>query len=241
MGRVEVRSKFPDTDWATVGRAGTSSEEGRRALATVIAHYSPALRAHIRDVHGLRSEETEDALHDFIAEKFLLKELASRADRRCGQFRAFLVTSLDRFMISRFRHQHAQRRDARLTVGLADAPKLAGHEPEPKAVVEVEWARKVVAQAVLRMEDDCEARGRQDVLAVFKARLLPSTLGESPLPYAELVRLQKLSSPTQVANLLITGKRSFTRALRTVISEYEPDEACIDEEITELRRILSTA
>ena len=38
----------------------------------------------------------------------------------------------------------------------------------------------------------------------------------------------------QAANLLVTGKRAFARALRAVVAEYVGDEALVDAEFAEL-------
>ncbi len=233
--------RFPTTLWTMVARAGTPTEEGRRALASVIERYLPALRAHLRLVQRLNADEAEDVLQSFVAEKFLEKELAAKADRNSGRFRSLLLVSLNRFLISRKRHEHAQRRDSRLTVPLADGPWLSGPAQEPETMVQIAWARAVIDQALIRMLEDCIARGRQDVLGVFEARVLAATLGGPRTPYVELAQRYKLSSPSKAENVLITGKRLFARALREVIAEYEPNEARVDQEISELRNILSNA
>jgi hypothetical protein len=48
-------------------------------------------------------------------------------------------------------------------------------------------------------------------------------------------------SPTEASNALVTAKRMFVRALRSVVAEYATDEAGINGEIEELRAILSRA
>jgi hypothetical protein len=63
--------------------------------------------------------------------------------------------------------------------------------------------------------------------------------GAEPLDYATLVERFNLASPTQASNLLVTATRSFRKALREVIGEYEPDEKAVDEEIADLLRVLS--
>ena len=79
-----------------------------------------------------------------------------------------------------------------------------------------------------------------DVWGVFECRLLAPMLdGAEPMPYEALVERFALRSPAQASNVLITGKRMFERALRAVVGEYAADEAEVDEEIAELRQILS--
>ena len=59
---------------------------------------------------------------------------------------------------------------------------------------------------------------------------------------AELTaRVQRLNlqAPIQAANLLTTAKRKFTRILRSVVGEYAGDEKRIDQEILDLKSIIS--
>ena len=49
------------------------------------------------------------------------------------------------------------------------------------------------------------------------------------------------SSPLQLSNLLVTGKRMFLRTLRGVIAEYARDEDEVEEELRELKRVLEHA
>ena len=62
-----------------------------------------------------------------------------------------------------------------------------------------------------------------------------------PVSYEELAAKLHLNSPTQAANLLITGKRMYVRLLRQAVGEYEPAETGISEEIVALQKILNNA
>ena len=81
--------------------------------------------------------------------------------------------------------------------------------------------------------------GRADVWGVFQCRLLdPSLQGTAPVDYEELVARFGLQSPSQASNVLVTAKRTFARALRSVVGEYALGDDEIDAEIRELREIL---
>ena len=62
-----------------------------------------------------------------------------------------------------------------------------------------------------------------------------------PPPYEELVSRFGLTSPSQASNLLVTGKRTFARVLRSLVAEYAKEDADIDQEIADLTEILSKA
>jgi hypothetical protein len=75
---------------------------------------------------------------------------------------------------------------------------------------------------------------------LFEARVLwPALHGSPPVAYGDLVERMKLTSPAQASNLLVTAKRMFAHCLRQIVSEYEFDDALIDQEIADLKRALS--
>ena len=120
--------------------------------------------------------------------------------------------------------------------------RLGGVEEGASAVFDVTWAREVIAEAVKRMQVDCDRSGRSDIWAVFECRVLSPILdGVAPPAYEEVVKRFGFASSTQASNVLITGKRMFCRTLRSIVGEYARDEKAIDQEISDLREILATA
>jgi hypothetical protein len=90
------------------------------------------------------------------------------------------------------------------------------------------------------MRQECDAAERSEIWGVFQARELGPALNEAdPVPYADLVQRYGFLSPSQASNILVTAKRMFVRALRAVVSEYALTDDEIDEELLDLRRILS--
>ncbi len=234
-------TSFPSTAWSLITKAGVPNDEGRRALEEVLTRYLPVLQTYLKRVHRIHPQEAEDLLQSFLADNFLKNELVTKADRTQGRFRSLLITSLDRFLVSRVRYDYAQKRDRRLNVNVENAFDVQGREPEAKDIIEIEWARATVAETLRRMRLECEVSNRQDVWGIFNARLLSSIFGGTATPYSALSVEYGLTSPNQAANLLITAKRMFARSLRAVIAEYVPDQSSVEEEITELRNILRNA
>jgi len=142
---------------------------------------------------------------------------------------------------NRLRDERARKRspaDAAL-VDLGSRAGLIEAEQSPAGAFEVAWARGVVSEALGRMRAECEAGGRAEVWGVFEARVVRPILESAPpADYAELVRRFGLQSPSQASNVLMTGKRMYARALRTVVGEYAKGLE-IDAEIEELREILA--
>jgi RNA polymerase sigma-70 factor (ECF subfamily) len=231
---------FPSTHWSLVAHAGEDPGEAqRKALAELLGRYAPALRAGLIARWRLQPCEADDLVQDFLAAKVVEEGLIGKADQQRGRFRTFLLTALDRFVSNELRSQRAQKRGNGAVVALAEVEEIAVSSG-PDEAFDAAWAREVIAQATRRMRERCLRDGREDVWRVFESRVLgPIADGGEPAPYEQLARDLNLASVDAAGNLLTTAKRTFTRALRSVIGEYEKDEDRIDDEIRELRAALS--
>lgn len=234
---------FPATHWSLVSRAGVhDADTRRRALEELLVRYLPALRAHLVWTKRLQPADADDLLQEFVAGKVLAKDLLGQANPQLGKFRTFLLTALDRFWLNRLRDQQAKKRSPHsgplVTIG-EHAEELAGTAAGSDAF-DVVWARGVIAESLRRMQDECQQTGRGDVWGVFESRVVTPALQDvAPIEYAELISRFHLTSPSQAANLLVTAKRMYTRALRSVVAEYALDENEIEVEVAELREILA--
>jgi DNA-directed RNA polymerase specialized sigma24 family protein len=239
MGSMDYQP-FPKTHWSLVRRAGgaLATDEGARhaALAVLLERYQPALRSYLRVVRRMPAEAADDLLQDFIADKLLERELLLRADEKRGRFRTLLLTSLNRFAISRARRERTRSADA-LTAEVDDAGA-----PAPHAAVDAAWARALLQNVLQEMKRECQQTGRMDVWIVFEGRILADIFGRQPvMSYDELARRCRLVSPTQAANLLVTAKRMYARLLRAAVGEYELNVDDVEREIAELRQMVSAA
>ena len=226
---------FPNTHWSLVRRAGLPDDAARReALNALLGRYGPALRSYLRSHWDMAADETDDVLQAFIADRILEYDLCGRADQKRGRFRTLLLTSLRNFATTRYR-----ARKVRSTVPYPDED-LADPKATSAMVVEADWARLLVGTVLRTMRAECERTNRLDIWTVFEERLLAKVQADAnPTSYGELAKRLKLASPTQAANLLVTGKRMFGRLLRDAVAEYELDATDVDEEIEDLRRLLS--
>ena len=99
-----------------------------------------------------------------------------------------------------------------------------------------------IDHAVELMREECLKSDRVALWELFDVRVLGPTLrGVEPPAYDAMVAKTGAASPLQLSNLLVTGKRMFVRILRGVISEYARDESEIEEELRDLKSILSRA
>ena len=235
---------FPLTPWSLVARAGTDAADNtmREALGILLQRYLPALRAHLVLHRRIEPHLADDLLQSFVARKVLEQRLVARSDRTRGRFRSFLLKALDHHVFDQLRQQKS-RGGAGAPAQLDEMQELELADDagtEPSQAFDRAWAKEVVAEAVRRMRAECERAGRGDLWGVFEHRVLaPSMHGAEPVPYEKLVSDYKLDSPAQASNVLMTAKRTFARALRAVIAESAEDEAEIEQDLTDLKRVLA--
>jgi hypothetical protein len=244
---------FPTTRWSVVARAG-DVDDGvkRRALVDLLQAYQPALRSYLLFNRRLEPDAADDLLQGFLADKVLEQDLMPKARREKGKFRTFLLAALGNYLSNKLAEERRQKRrpDRLLHLGSGrdnDEGAAAGisdlRDPsatDPAGAFEVAWARRVLEQAVDGMRQECASSGREVLWTVFEHRVLKPTLhGDEPTPYETLVGQVGIGSATEAANLLVTAKRMLARHLRVVVAEYEAEPAAVEEEIAELRAILS--
>jgi DNA-directed RNA polymerase specialized sigma24 family protein len=231
---------FPPTHWPAVFRAAETGRDAIAALDALLRQYLPALRAHlVLGKWGFDRDRADDLLQGFVADKIVESRLLKHLTGRGGRFRSYLLRSLDNYVIDHLRRSPpAQSPVSVENLDPADTA-LAGRECDP---FDVAWARQVLEEALRRMQAECNASGREDVWGVFVGRTLGPTLnGARTLGYGRLIQRFGFRSPAQAANVLVTGKRMFKRALLAVTGSYAASPTEADEEVAELRRILSEA
>jgi RNA polymerase sigma-70 factor (ECF subfamily) len=242
--KMDARADFPTTHWTLLRQSGRDDRAaGARALDELLRRYLPALRTHLVAVRRLTPDRADDVLQEFITAKILERNLLETADPQRGRFRTLLLTTLDRFLISQLRRDRADFRAPHRAqdIDAPHAPPLPARAPDASAVFDAAWAREVIAAALERMRSACDADGRPDVWRMFDVRIVrPLLENAAPADYAQLAQELSIPSPSAASNLLVTGKRAFTRALRSVIAEYASPEE-IEEEVRELQQILSQA
>jgi hypothetical protein len=237
---VRWQHEFPTTHWSLVIEAGAASDAKRVALGELLRTYLPPLRAYLVYSKGLRNHQAEDLLQSFVSDQILERGLLQLAEQDRGRFRSFILTALDHFCVTQWRFDQAKKRRPKRKVPLDQALTVT----DPKASLEnsfdLAWARQVLAQAIELMQLECQ-RSRPELWRLFEARILaPALHGQSPLPYAQMVKEFGFVSPTQAANALVTANRMFARMLRAVIGRYAKNPEEVEEEILDLRRKVST-
>jgi DNA-directed RNA polymerase specialized sigma24 family protein len=233
---------FPETQWSLVGRAGRVSDDAhRQAIVELVKRYAPVLQSYLVYRKEIESHQAEDYVQGFLLSKVVESNFIAGASPERGRFRAFLLKSLNQYVIQQVRHEQALKRGGRGgAIALEEEMDVAG-DAEPDSF-DIDWARQLLSEAITRMHNECVATARKDVWEIFDARVLgPALRDQEPIGYEELVEKFALVSPAQASNLLVTGRRTFARILRSLIAEYEQDDLQIDMEIGELQKVLARA
>ena len=242
-GPEEADRTCPLTRWALIARVRTEDSGTReKALDELLSIYYPVLRKFLVAGMGIAPDTAGDLLHGFLADKVLTRNTLAQARQKKGRFRNFLFKTIKHYVIGELRKQQAQKRAP------ADAPESSLEElhsiPSADVLQEdlynLEWARHTLTEALARMRRECEGKGRLDLWEIFDGRVVQPMLGSAnALPYDALVARYGFQSPTQASNALITAKRMFKRLLEEVVRDTVETDAQVEEEIRELKRILS--
>jgi RNA polymerase sigma-70 factor (ECF subfamily) len=216
----------------------------RPVLSELLQRYLPALRAHLLIRRSVPRDQIDDVLQGFISSKVLESDLIGRADRAKGKFRTFLLTALDRYVVSRLRHDLADKRGggenresldagSEFSIGTTVEAPTSGAD-----TFDVAWARQILRETFARMRAQCETGGRPDVWGVFECRILKPALEGAEAPaYEQVVERFGYRAPTQMWNAVRTGKQMFARLLRSVIAEYADSTDDVEAELRDLYEI----
>ncbi|MEQ9455253.1 MAG: hypothetical protein RLN76_11775 [Phycisphaeraceae bacterium] len=250
-----TRAEFPATQWTLIGEASGAGDHAREALNRLLTSYLPALRSHLIYRKRFRSDEADELLQGFIADKVIERNLLAKADQTRGKFRTLMLTALSNYVISVKRAENAAKRSPgpagqKGTTGAGGIRSIDDEGAEHLGAVpddhvrsfDIEWARVILRQTIDRVREQCQDTDRPDLWGILELRILRPTLeGVEPIEYDALVKQFNFRTPMQASNALITAKRMFVRQLREVIGEYATSEDEIENEINDLREILASA
>src|SRR6187431_1344479 len=104
-----VGAAFCTTQWTVVIRAGgEAAADSAAALERLCTAYWPPVYAHIRR-RGHDAEAARDATQEFFL-RLIEGDWLRSADPARGRFRTFLLTCLNRFLVSEWRRSSSQKR-----------------------------------------------------------------------------------------------------------------------------------
>jgi RNA polymerase sigma factor (sigma-70 family) len=240
--------RFQTTRWSVVLSCAQTSEtpdEAERALTEICrAYWRPVFALICRRGHS--PVDAQDLTQDFFV--LLLKgNLLSLAHPSRGRFRSLLRTALEHFLTDK---QHLARRQKRggtirfvpWDEWLAEAPSqlsIYGGELKncpPERIFDVRWAATIVEQALRRLSEECEARGR---LRMFTALSKYLTSERMEISYVTLSSSLGVSE-AMIKRVLHKLRARYRIILREEVARTVDNPAEIEDEIRYLCSTLAS-
>lgn len=228
----EMSVNFETTNWTLILRAADhEAPHGRLALDQLCQAYWQPLYAWVRGM-GMGHEDAQDRTQAFF-QHLLTKDLHSEVHPSRGRFRTWLIALLKHFMLNEMRYDKALKRGGaeRQDVGLEDAHDLIIDMATPDKVYERKWAHTVLANALVRLRDDCEQTGQSVRFEVLQSLLFDTSKGEGA-GEEHAARLGLTLNATKVA--LTRMRQRYRELLRVEVSRLVESPEEVDDEIAHL-------
>ena len=239
------RSVFPTTCWCEIRSARTSSDARQReVIDRLIKTYWKPVYCYLRH-KGYANAQAKDLTQGFFHNVVLRKDLFKRADEAKGRFRSLLLTALNNYVTSMYRHGVAEKRrpeDGVVSLQDFDEASLVAiaKTMSPDDAFTYIWASVLLQDVLTEVEQRCSKDDKTVHWQVFHARiLLPIMAGTEPESLAELCRRFGIESTARAANMVVTVKRRFQTAIKDRIRQYVDLEEEVEQEIRDLMMILS--
>lgn len=216
---------YSRTNWSMImDAASENGQNSATALDRVIQRYWPAVFAFIRS-SGKSAEDATDLTQGFLCDVLLGRNLLQTATPDRGRFRSLLLKSVSNYVREQHRRDTRKKRSPRTPDGKSLLTPFSLDEGEgawaaissdqkPEAAFHAQWAASLVRQVLEKIRIDCMNRGQEAYWEVFLRRIVrPKLHGEPPESYEQLVKAWGIKDAAQAANMMVTVKRRFARAL----------------------------
>jgi RNA polymerase sigma factor (sigma-70 family) len=226
-------------------QTGESPERAHKAMTELCRIYwRPVFALICRRGHSV--SDAQDLTQDFFV-TLLKGNLLFLADPGRGRFRSLLRTAVENFLTDKRNVARREKRGGKVQFvawdeWMAEAPsQLSVHGREltscpAEQVFDVRWAATVVEQAMRRLSEECETRGRLRMFTILSKHL---SLERVEISYASLASALGVSE-TVVKRVLHQLRARYRAILREEISHTVENEADIEEEIRYLCAALAS-
>ncbi|HEX8280685.1 MAG TPA: ECF-type sigma factor [Chthoniobacterales bacterium] len=242
----EGSNRFGTTRWSVIitsARAGDNSERVSEALAQLCRIYWRPIFAFVC-CRGYSFTDAQDLTQDFFV-TLLDGRLLQIADPERGRFRSLLLKALQNFLIDARQRRQAKKRGGAVQFvswddWMSEAPshlslsKRALDQSSPERLFDIRWAATVVEQAMARLREECEARGRRRVFDALSGCLVAE---RGDVLYDDCAATLGIPEAT-VKRLLHHLRLRYRTLLRAEVARTVESEAELEDEIRYLCKAL---
>ncbi len=231
--------QFATTRWSLIlsaARSESGEQEARTALDELCRTYwRPVFSFVCR--RGYSIEDAQDLTQDFFV-KILECNWLQHADRNRGRFRSLLLKSLENFLVNVAERTHTRKRGGDVEFvswddWMAEAPSqlsISAHALDslpPERLFDLRWAVTVVEQALRRLREECESKGRRRLFYALSCHL---TEERDEVSYANLSTVLGIAE-SAVKKQLHTMRQRYRSLLRDEVAHTVTDPAEVEDEI----------
>jgi len=236
---------FCTTQWTQILDARTlDPDRQRQTVDAVVEQYWKPVYCYLRR-KGFDNDKSKDLTQGFFHEVVLGRDLVTRAERDRGRFRTFLLTALDRYVVSDHRGKTALKRRppeglvALKNVDYVNIPERAA-AATPDQAFAYAWATDLLDAVLAEVKAYFCDGGKKKHWDVFHATVVePCLEGIAPPPLSETCRRFGLAGKLKACNMAITVKRRFKKGLWTHVRAVVDSDDDVEDEIAELMEIFS--
>jgi len=231
--------QFATTRWSLILSAAHSDSEEQKtrdALEELCRTYWRPVFAFVCR-RGYSTEDAQDLTQDFFV-KIVEPNWLEHADANRGRFRTLLLTSLQHFLVNAAERRHTRKRGGGVEFiswddWMAGAPSQLAISAQAldslpaERLFDLRWATTVVEQALRRLREECEGKGR---LRLFYALSRHLTEERDEVSYAKLSAALGVTE-SAVKNLMHAMRQRYRCLLRDEVAHTVESPADVQDEI----------
>jgi RNA polymerase sigma factor (sigma-70 family) len=240
---------FVTTCWSLILSAANSEsaeQKARDALAELCRTYWRPIFSFVCR-RGYSMEDAQDLTQDFFL-MMLERNWLEHADPNRGRFRSLLLKSLQNFLNNAAERMHALKRGGDVEFiswddWMAEAPSQLSIPAQaldslpPEQFFDLRWAATVVEQALRRLREECEGKGK---LRLFHALSGYLTAERDEVSYIKLSTALGVAE-TAVKKQLHNMRQRYRWLLRDEVAHTVADPTEVEDEIRHLCAALAAA
>ncbi len=240
---------FVTTRWSLVlsaAKSGSGEGNAQDALAELCRTYWRPIFSFVCR-RGYSTQDAQDLTQDFFV-MILERNWLERANPNRGRFRSLLLKSLQNFLINATEKAHARKRGGDVKFvswddWMSEAPSpipisaQALDSLPPERLFDLRWAVTVVEQALRRLREECEGKGK---LRLFHALSGYLAAERDEVSYSKLSTALGVAE-TSVKKQLRSMRLRYRSLLRDEVAHTVADPAEVEDEIRHLCAALAAA